>query len=228
MTIPAPPSKPPAKPKPPPTRRQLFRQRSQKVQRAGQRAYSVPAFIAGGRGRYTAKGILTAELIIGAGIVAIRAIGDYEPQADGTLKGKVGHPQGQYGPLPVLAGLIVTFFLLSFLAARGGTKGKVAVIAGGLIVLVLGMKSLDEFAAVSETFGTFGKAPPGDWETSGAQAGSPITGGSSGTGGGSSGGSGNGRPVKPGKHHKCPAGYRYDAQLNLCMPLIEPGPPAAG
>jgi len=142
-------------------------------------------------GRYSARGMLTAELLAGAGIVAIRAVADYEPQADGTLKGKIGHPSGQYGPLPILAGLIGTFFLLSFLAARGGTRAKVAVIGGGLIVLVLGMKSVDEMTKVSQTFGSFGKGkvPAGDWQTSGSQSGTPVQGttsGSSGPGSGSS------------------------------------------
>jgi len=129
-------------------------------------------------GRYSARGLLTAELLTGAGIVAIRAVADYEPQADGTLKGKIGHPAGQYGPLPILAGLIGTFFLLSFLAARGGTRAKVAVIAGGLIVLVLGMKSVTEMTTVSDTFGSFGtaKTPAGDWQTSGTQSGTPVEG----------------------------------------------------
>jgi hypothetical protein len=122
--------------------------------------------------------MLTAELIIGVLIVGLRAVADYEPQADGTLKGKVGHPAGQYGPLPILAGLIVSFFLLSFLAASGGTKGKLAVIFGGIIDLGLLMNSADELKKVGGTFSTFGKAktPPGSWQTTGTEAGAPIQG----------------------------------------------------
>lgn len=48
---------------------------------------------------------------------------------------------------------------------------------------------------------------------------------SSGGSGSSSGGNGN--PVKPGKGHKCPKGYTYDAKLNLCLADIAPGPPQA-
>lgn len=140
---------------------------------------------------YGARHMLVGELLLGVGIVGIRLVADYEPQSDGTMKGKIGHPKGQYGPFPILAGLLVTFFLLSFLAARGGTKAKVAVVGGGLVVLVLGMKSLDEFEKTSATFGSFGKAniAPGDWATSGEAAGSPISGSSDtspGTGDGSS------------------------------------------
>ena len=154
----------------------------------GDPGYTTPGKIARGtwrgaskvtnRGRYSAGGMLTAELLAGAGIVALRMVADYEPQADGTLKGKIGHPKGQYGPFPILAGLLGTFFLLSFLAARGGTKAKVAVIAGALIDLVLAMKSMDEVNKTAATFSHFGKAklPKGAWQTSGTAAGEPIAG----------------------------------------------------
>lgn len=140
---------------------------------------------------YGARHMLVGELLLGVGIVGIRLVADYEPQSDGTMKGKIGHPKGQYGPFPILTGLLITFFLLSFLAARGGTKAKVAVIGGGLVVLVLGMKSLDEFEKTSSTFSKFGKAnvAPGDWATSGEAAGSPISGGDTGDSGDSGGGS---------------------------------------
>lgn len=143
-------------------------------------------------GIYSGKRMLTAELLIGVGIVAVRAVADYEPQADGTLKGKVGHPKGQYGPLPTLAGLIVTFFLLSFLAASGGTKARLAVIAGAIIDLTLIMRSADEFTKVADTFGKLGhgRVPAGSWQTTGTAFGEPIQGSdsSSGSSGGGSGG----------------------------------------
>jgi hypothetical protein len=130
------------------------------------------------QGGYSGKRMLTAELLVGVGIVAIRAVADYEPTADGTLKGKIGHPKGQYGPLPILAGLILTFFVLSFLAASGGTKAKVAVIAGAIIDLTLLMRSADEFTTVADTFGKLGHArkPAGSWQTSGTAFGEPIQG----------------------------------------------------
>lgn len=145
------------------------------------RGITAPVRLGGRAGRqYSGRGMLTAELLAGVGIVAIRAVEDYEPQADGTLKGTIGHPAGQYGPLPILAGLLTWFFLLSFLAARGGTRAKVAVIFGGLTDLVLAMKSMPHMEKVAATFSGFGtaKLPAGDWQTSGTQAGSPLTGGS--------------------------------------------------
>lgn len=176
--------------------------------------------------RYSAKHMLTAELIVAVLIVGIRAVADYEPQADGTLKGKIGHPKGQYGPLPILTGLIVVFFLLSFAAASGGLKAKLAVIAGAVIDLGLLFNSHDEFTKVAGTFGKLGKArvPPGNWQTEASgmpAAGTPISGtlggggpGSPPPGGGSGGGSGGGVPSQapPGSipvpaSGTCPSNY---------------------
>lgn len=211
-----------------PARRASLRQRAQSTRDLGRKGTRAASWVAAGRRPYTARGMLTAELLIGVGIVALRAVADYAPQQDGTLRGKIGHPKGQYGPLPVLAGLIMTFFLLSFLAARGGTRAKVGVIAGGLIVLVLAMKSLDEFETVATTFGSFGtaKPPPGDWQTTGAQAGSPITSGGGTASPPGSGGTGSRKPFVPAKNGKCPKGYTYNASADMCV--INPGPPEAG
>lgn len=186
-------------------------------------------------GSYSASKMLTAELAFGFLIVAVRAVADYEPQADGTLQGKIGHPKGQLGPLPILAGLIITFFLLSFLAASGGTKAKLAVIFGGTIDLALLMKSSAEFEKVAKTFGTFGKAkvPPGSWQTSGTATGEPISGTLGGSGGGAgNGSSGGGLPkgAPPGAH---PVGSDGSCPSNMmkqgagpkgpfwCMPIAE-------
>ena len=108
--------------------------------------------------------VLMAELLVGAALVGIRAVADYEVQATGTLKGKIGHPKGQLGPLPVLAALIVSFFVLSFVAAgSSGIRAKVAVAFGAVIDLALALHSITEIDRVAQIFGTgFGKAktPP--------------------------------------------------------------------
>lgn len=108
-------------------------------------------------GSYSGKGLLAAELLVGFLIIAIRLVADYEIQEDGAVKGNVLHPQGQYGPFAILAGLIGVFFLLSFLAMSGGTRAKLAVIFGATIILALGIKSYDEIVKVSSTIGTIGK-----------------------------------------------------------------------
>ncbi len=108
------------------------------------------------RSSYSGKGLLTAELLAGFLLVGIRIVADFEVQGGGGMKGNVGHPQGQYGPLPILAGLIGSFFLLSFLAAAGGTKAKTAVILGGIIITTLGVNTLGEISKIATSLGTIG------------------------------------------------------------------------
>lgn len=106
--------------------------------------------------------MLTAELLAGFVIVAIRLVADYEINEDGAAKGTVLHPTGQYGPVAILAGLIGSFFFLSLLAMGGGTRAKLAVIFGATIIIALGVKSMAEITKVSGTLGAFGKVvvPP--------------------------------------------------------------------
>jgi len=102
---------------------------------------------------------LMAEFILFCVIVGMRAIADYVPSEGGTKKGTMTPPAGQLGPLPILAGGMVTFFVLSFLAARGGAAAKVAA-AGGLIMdLALLLRSTAELSKVSGAF-TAVTAPP--------------------------------------------------------------------
>jgi hypothetical protein len=112
---------------------------------------------------------LMAEFLLFAGIVALRAIADYVPSGQGTTsegtgKGSITPREGQLGPLPVLAAGFVVFFVLSFLAARGGTWARVAAVSGLIIDTALLMKSLPELGKVSQAFGTVSQpataAPP--------------------------------------------------------------------
>ena len=125
---------------------------------AGRTARAAPSAITQRSGSYSGKGILTAELLTGFVLVAIRLVGDYQIQEGGAVKGNIIHPQGQYGPIAILTGLIGSFFLLSFLAAAGGTRAKVAVIIGGCIVLTLGVNTYrgGEITKLASTFGKIG------------------------------------------------------------------------
>jgi len=102
---------------------------------------------------------LMAEFLVFLGIVSMRAIADYVPGSqgeatEGTTKGTVTPASGQLGPLPILAAGFVIFFILSFLAARGGTWARVAGLAGLIIDTALLMKSIPELEKVSGSFGT--------------------------------------------------------------------------
>lgn len=108
-------------------------------------------------GAYSGKGTLAALLLVGFVIVAIRLVADANVSDDGTtVKANVMHPQGELGPIPILAALIATFFVLSFVAIGGGLRAKLAVIMAGAIVLTLGVRSLNEIKFVGSTFGKIG------------------------------------------------------------------------
>lgn len=111
---------------------------------------------------YSGKGMLTAELMAGFVIILIRLVADYTVNEDGSAKGTVAHPAGQYGPVAIAAGLIGSFFFLSLLAMGGGTRAKLAVLLGAAIILTLGVKSLAEIERVGGGFGAIGKVvvPP--------------------------------------------------------------------
>jgi hypothetical protein len=105
---------------------------------------------------------LMAEFLLFTGIVALRAVADYVPAeqgqpTEGTSKGAITPRSGQLGPLPVLAAGFVVFFVLSFLAARGGTWAKVAAAFGMVVDVALLMKSLPELETVSKSFGNIGQ-----------------------------------------------------------------------
>jgi hypothetical protein len=160
---------PPAKPQPrharprpaPPAAaasRQAARQqrsgRSRGAARSTRRAHDAAWFAAGritsrGGGQPGTSHLLAAELLAGAAIVAVRALGDYQLTDEGTQRGTLSTPaNGGYGPFTVLAGLVASFFALSFLAAGGGKRAKTATAAGALIIVVLMIKSMDEIQVV--------------------------------------------------------------------------------
>jgi len=95
---------------------------------------------------------LMAEFLLFCGIVGMRAIADYVPQDEGASKGKITPSPGQLGPLPILAGGFALFFVLSFMAARGGTWAKTAAIFGLIVDLTLLMRSGPELLTVSAAF----------------------------------------------------------------------------
>jgi len=156
------------------------------------KAVKAPSQIAGTVTKHggPVKAALAAELVTGFVILGIRVAGDFEVQSDGTVAGKVLHPSGQYGPLPVAVGLLGSFFILSLAAAGGGVRARVAAVFGALIIIMLGMNSATEINALSSTLGSIGKvavpaasgAEPGGLATT-ASGGitAPASGGNAGT-----------------------------------------------
>src|SRR5271155_2510419 len=137
------------------------RPRRRPVTPAGRARRAVTAPVSAGNraGRATKGGqhALMAEFLLFCGIVGLRAVADYVPgdqgqPTEGTSKGAITPRGSQLGPLPVLAAGLVVFFVLSFLAARGGAWARIAAVSGLIIDTALLMKSLPELATVSKSF----------------------------------------------------------------------------
>lgn len=86
---------------------------------------------------------LAAELLLFVAIVGIRAIAQYGPADKKDL------PADQFGPLFILANGFAAFFVLAFLAARGGTAARVAAIGGLIIDAALAVNSIPHLEAVA-------------------------------------------------------------------------------
>src|ERR1700677_2146749 len=105
---------------------------------------------------------LMAEFLLFCGIVGMRAVADYVPRDEGTSKGEIQPTTGQLGPLPILAAGFVFFFILSFLAARGGTWARLAAIFGLIVDVALLLRSAPELETVAGSFGNIsGQAKAG-------------------------------------------------------------------
>jgi hypothetical protein len=140
--------------------------------RAGNRAATFTTVRKGG------QHALMAEFLLFAGIVGLRAVADYVPAgqgdtSEGTGKGAITPREGQLGPLPVLAAGFVVFFILSFMAARGGTWARIAAVSGLIIDTALLMKSLPELAKVSQAFGPGTASQPADAQPPAAPGSAP-------------------------------------------------------
>lgn len=186
---------PPAPPPAPGPAQQRAAARQDQLQRARRKNAAARAARVPGRGaRILQQGsrggqhALMAEFLVFCGIVAMRAIADYVPsgqgQADqGTAKGSTGgltlaeqqadeqhgKPAGQLGPLPVLGAGFVIFFVLAFIAARGGAAARFAAAAGLVIDAALLLKSMPQLGTVSQAYaaGTGTAAPSGNNAESG-------------------------------------------------------------
>jgi hypothetical protein len=159
---------------------------------------------------------IAAELLIALAIIAMRAIADYVPSMAGTQPGTEDSGRGQSSPLIILSGVMMTFFVLSFAAIRGGPVARFAVGLGAVVDLALLAKSGHELAMVSQAFEnarTHAQIPGEDVPPPPASAQPP-----------SSTSPASGVPFKPKIKGNCPAGWMWDAQLGRCVGTVT-GPP---
>lgn len=90
--------------------------------------------------------VLAAELMLFVAIVGMRAVAQYGPGDKKDI------PPDQFGPLFILGNGFAIFFVLSFLAARGGTAAKVAGAAGLVIDIALLMQSLPHLEIIATEY----------------------------------------------------------------------------
>jgi hypothetical protein len=103
-----------------------------------------------------------AEMIVALGIIGVRAVSDYVPAGDAHAPGKETPVKGQ-SPVVLITATLAVYFVLSFLATRGGWAAKSAAAFGLLMIVGLMINSEAELADVAhwvENIGTNAKNQP--------------------------------------------------------------------
>lgn len=100
--------------------------------------------------------VLMGEMVVAFFIIGIRAVADYVPASDmrqpGTESPKKGAP-----PIVLIVSTLGVFFVLSFLATRGGWAARASSTFGLLMIIALMINSESELAEVGtwiENIGT--------------------------------------------------------------------------
>lgn len=121
--------------------------------------------------------VLMGEMVVAFVIIGVRAVADYVPagSAPGTESPKKGA-----SPIVLIVSTLAVYFVLSFLATRGGNAARVASAFGLLTIIALMINSaaeLEQVAGWVENIGTNNAAQKGS-NSSSPQL--PSTGGSGG------------------------------------------------
>lgn len=100
--------------------------------------------------------VLMAEMIVAFVVIGIRAIADYAPDSDMNKPGSE-QPNKGASPIVLITATLGVFFVLSFLATRGGNAAKASAAFGLLMIIALMINSESELAQVAswiENIGT--------------------------------------------------------------------------
>jgi hypothetical protein len=100
--------------------------------------------------------VLMGEMIVAFGIIGVRAIADYVPSDDYHSPGSETPTKGAT-PIVLITTTLVIYFVLSFLATRGGWAARVAAAFGLLMIAGLMINSESELSSVAswiENIGT--------------------------------------------------------------------------
>lgn len=110
--------------------------------------------------------VLMGEMVVAFVIIGIRAVADYVPagSAPGTESPKKGA-----SPIVLIVSTLAVYFVLSFLATRGGNAARVASAFGLLTIIALMINSAGELSQVAgwiENIGTNNAAQKGSSSSS--------------------------------------------------------------
>jgi hypothetical protein len=108
------------------------------------------------------QNVLMGEMVVAFVIIGIRAIADYNPSNDFRAPGSE-QPKKGASPISLIASTLAIYFVLAFLATRGGWPARVASAFGLLMIVGLMINSEAELAQVAtwvEAIGTNGANQP--------------------------------------------------------------------
>jgi hypothetical protein len=128
------------------------------------------------------------EMLVAFGIIGVRAIADYVPAGDFHSPGTETPTKGA-SPIVLITSTLATYFVLAFMATRGGWAAKVAAAFGLLMIAALMINSEDELKSVATWIENIG--------TNSANQPSPTVPAQPNGGGGTGGGTGTGNGGKP-------------------------------
>jgi uncharacterized membrane protein YgcG len=88
------------------------------------------------------------EMLVAFGIIGIRAIADYAPAGDSHSPGSEKPAKGA-SPISLIVATLTVYFVLAFMATRGGWAAKVAAAFGLLMIVALMVNSEGELGDVA-------------------------------------------------------------------------------
>ena len=124
--------------------------------------------------------ILMGEMVLAFGIIGIRAIADYVPAADAKDPGTENPAKGS-SPIVMIVSTLMAYFVLSFLATRGGWAAKASAAFGLLMIVGLMINSEAELGQVATWMQNIGGNGANQPAVSGGSQNLPSNSGTSGS-----------------------------------------------
>jgi len=122
--------------------------------------------------------VLMGEMLVAFGIIGIRAIADYVPASDSHSPGSESSTKGQ-SPVVLAVATLAVYFVLAFMATRGGWPAKTAAAFGLLMIVALMINSETELGQVGTWIENIGGNSANQQPVSSGNSSLPSSGGGS-------------------------------------------------